>query len=379
MPGTPTRQPAHRIEFESIVCTIVEGRLLKTIAYLTYGTKREYQLELTHSVLSAHHHLTKDPCGIQIVLVTTESNVRHDLPVEHLVVDQRQLLEWQGGGAYGHAAKYWALLAVMDRYQGAVAFVDTDTQFLHHPQRIFDLVGPDKSVMQADEGVLAQHGNWNSLLGKLQGTVDGYRVDNGSRMFNSGVVGVDFAMRSRLPEAEQLMKSLYEIEPVFNIEQFAFTAVLEKYSSLSACPDVVKHYWGHERRFFHLQIGALFPEFNRALFDSYVSNPPRTGYPPVSTVARIKARLKRWQRGNSGDYGFAYLAYQCALKSEDEGSANVWSEIALDTLSGITVQSGRTVRGDFRGVGPEKLASLSWMSPGTRERWQAFWNGLPSH
>ncbi|MFT3814468.1 MAG: hypothetical protein QM740_13995 [Acidovorax sp.] len=350
---------------------------MKTIAYLTYGAKREYQLELTYSVLSAQHHLAKDPSGIRIVLVTTESNVRNDLPVEHLVVTQQQLREWQEGG-YGHAAKYWALLAVMDRFQGAVAFVDTDTQFLHHPQRMFDRVGPNMSVMQADEGVLAQHTYWQPLLDKLDGPVHGYNVHAGSRMFNSGVIGVDYSMRSCMPEVLQLM-SLYEIAPVFDIEQFAFTAVLEKHGKLSACPDVVKHYWGHERRFFHLQINALFPEFNREQFNSHVEAFPPAGYPPKSMVARIKAKIKRLQRDGGRDYEFAYLAYLCALSSEDAGSANVWADIALDALRGISSPPLDAMRIDFRMVGPASLASLSWMSLETRERWQGFWRALPSH
>ncbi len=47
--------------------------------------------------------------------------------------------------------------------------------------------------------------------------------------------------------------------PVFNIEQFAVTAVLGAKTRLSACNDLLVHYWGFARGFIHEQIAEFFP------------------------------------------------------------------------------------------------------------------------
>lgn len=351
---------------------------MKTLVYLVYGNKRTYQLELTYSVLSASHFLRADPDDIKIVLMTTPPNRRDDLPVEHILIDESEILEWTLNGTFGHAAKYFALVRAMDEFRGAVAFIDTDTYFTRHPKLLFDRVGPGRSVMCDLDKPLGAHGYWLSLLDRINGTpVAGYSVDRASTMHNSGVVGVDWSLRSHIPEMFELMSALHSMQPLFTHEQFAFSAVLERHTSVSVCPDVIRHYWGFDRRFVHAQIEQLFPEYSVQLFERHVGHLRPLGMPEKRLIDRIRARGMGLMRRGSKQYVFAYLSYLSALASKSALMADAWANTALDAIvsEAVVWESSelRHMPHDFRRFRPENLDSLGFLQPETRRRWQAYW------
>jgi hypothetical protein len=132
----------------------VQEASLNTIAYLVYGAQREYQLELTYSVLSAVHWLAGDGSNCRIALITDEANQRPDLPVEHVVFCSDEFSSWTRNGQYKHEAKVHVLLKALDKFKSKVALVDTDTYFNVNPPRLFEQIGPGQSVMHVYEGLL---------------------------------------------------------------------------------------------------------------------------------------------------------------------------------------------------------------------------------
>lgn len=336
-----------------------------TLLYLVFGNKREFQLELTYSVLSAAHFLRSKE--IRIVLVCDSSNRRPDLPIEHLVVSDADLDAWITRDKY--AAKAHALSLGLERYGGAVALVDTDTVFTRSPLDLFRRVGPGRSVMHAEEGMLGDHAYWSGLLDSLHGPVEGHDVSSRSRMMNSGVVAIHEFDKAAIPAALELMNTLHSIEPIFNIEQFAFTAALGQRGELASCNDVIWHYWGHHRRFAHAQIGALFPQFDNDTFTRHLDAPPPIGMPPVPTLTRARARLLQLVRRCDGDYRFAYIASICAIN----GRNNEWAHVTLDALEAMNRLPDK-VTSDFSRFRGERLEAHTWLSSAARQRWQTFWS-----
>jgi hypothetical protein len=340
---------------------------MKTLVYLTYGNKPEYQLELTYSVLSVVHFMREDPEDIQIALITTAENRRDDLPVKHIIIDETQLLHWTLDGKYSHAAKYFALVRAMDEYRGIVALVDTDTFFMAHPRHLFDRIGPGKSVMCDQELPLAHHSYYAGLLEKTKDGVAGYTVNGASAMRNSGVLGVDWSLRSVMEEVLELMSALHAIEPIHNVEQFAFSSVLERHTTVSVCPDLIRHYWGYDRRFVHVEVAKLFPMYSREMFERRVGEFRHLGMPEKPFLDRLRARLLRLFRGNNKQYSFAYLQYLCALSCRDAVVADAWANSALDAIVSPAVvwEAGelRHMARDFRLFRAERLASHPWLRP----------------
>ncbi len=351
---------------------------MKTLLYLTYGNRPEYQLELTYSVLSAAHFMREVPEDIQIILITTPENRRDDLPVKHIIIDETQLFRWTLEGTFIHAAKYFALVHAMDQFQGAVALIDTDTYFTRHPSNLFDRIGPGKSVMHILEAPLSGHSYYAGLLARINGgSVAGYTVNGSSVMRNAGVVGVDWSLRPVISEALDLMLELYAMERIHTQEQFAFTSVLEKHTAVSECADILRHYYGNDRRFIHIQIARLFPEYSKELFERRVGEFRHLGMPEKPFIDRLGARLLRLMRGNSRQYSFAYLQYRCALSCGDDVMADAWANSSLDAIvsPAVTWENGslRHMKQDFRRFRPEHVDSHAWMQSGTRERWLKYW------
>jgi hypothetical protein len=350
---------------------------MDTIAYLIYGNRRDYQLELTYSVASARRFADAGRTAARIVLITDEANRRPDLPIEHLVFGPDEFAAWTQDGHYLHAAKVHALKKAIDRFGGKTALIDTDTFFRADPSLLFERIGPGRTVMHAREGPLRHFPDWQALLAEVRTPLLGYRVDADAAMLNSGVVGLAATDAGLLDDVLALMPALHAIRPLFNIEQFAFSAVLGQRTTLTDCPALIAHYWGPERRFMHAQIGARFPDFSRARFDAFVASFVTLGYPPKRTIDQLRARWKGWQRQLGGDYRFAYLAYRSALAAarRDVVDANAWALVALDVLRRGPFPPVLLVR-DFERFGP--AGKCRWMAPETRTAWNAFWADRPA-
>jgi hypothetical protein len=276
-----------------------------------------------------------------------------------------------------HEAKVHALIKAMDHYRGRVALIDTDTYFTDHPDKLFHRIGPGKSVMHSFEGTLQQYDFWKPLLERSNAPINGYRVAGDSAMINSGVVGLDFADRGVLDEVVPLIGKLYDIDPIFNIEQFAFASVLKKHTAVVVCPDVIHHYWGYERGFLHSQIGQLFPRFSSELFNQIVDNLPKLGYPQKRRVDQLKAKLVSFLRRNGNDYQFAYIAYLCALRQmhTDTANARVWARIALTVLKKNTFPV-KHILNDFREM--KAVQSHDWLDSETKRDWIRYWESIAS-
>ncbi len=361
---------------------------MQVIAYLVYGNGPEYHLELSYSVLSALRHLKRSPSPIRIALITDESNARPDLPVEHVLFSADEFNEWTSGGEYLHQAQHRALGKALDHFRGKVALVDTDTYFIDHPAKLFRNIAPGRALMHADEGPVGEQPVWTPIFDVIgeEAEIAGYPVSSRQTMYNAGVIGLDFHDRALVDDATALVRTLYAIAPVFNVEQFVVGTVLATRTWLSLCPGVVKHYWGFERRFIHAQSARFFHEPGLTHFERLLraEDLPKVGYPAKSMTDRIAARvLGAWRRAGSL-YRFAYLAYRSALTAaaRDPVYANVWARVALDALrmhrERRVEPSARPlardfIERDFDAFGERAIDGLWWASDETKRSWGEFW------
>lgn len=310
-----------------------------TLAYFVFGERDEYQLELSLSVLSAVRFLRADPAEIRVVVVTEEGRTRPDLPIEHLHFSEPEFNLWRGTAGNVHRVKEFALLKVLDRYRGRVAHIDPDTYFLAHPKRLFDRIDVGRTVMHENEGRIGSHVIWNPMLRNGPQEFDGIRVEADSPMYNSGVIGIHFDDRALLHRAVSIEDRLYTQLPIFNIEQFCTGAVLAHHTQLTECKDLIRHYWGPERRFINLQSKRLFASRTKDEFEALarLREFPHVGYPVISFGARLKARLLRGPVRRDEDYRFAYIAYLSAREwaFRDRELANAWLEVSCDSLTWI--------------------------------------------
>lgn len=365
---------------------------MKVIAYLIYGNKKEYQLELSYSILSAQHFLKTGSTDIKICVVSDRQSSRNDLPVEYMVISPEEFAEWTLNGTYNHRSKLYALKKVMDHYQCPVALVDTDTYFIGHPAQIFERIAPGCTVMHERERTLMKSPPFHAMIPLLGNgiCVAGVDVSPQSVMFNSGVIGLDPVDRPLLDHSLQLLDELYELLPIFNVEQFAVGHILNLNTQLSMSDDLIRHYWGYEKGFIHIRCSQLFTQFTPEKFDSLLAAetlPNVGGYPKKSKRdllrTKILSKLKKWD----DLYQFGYLAYRSSLSAArcNPEDAYVWVDITLQVLHLIRLQEQRNARksipisqlkADFKYLSPALIHKLGYLNQGITQRWLNFWDDL---
>lgn len=370
--------------------------LMKVLAYLIYGDKREYQLELALSVLSALRFLKESEQSqdaITIGVISDRHDLGFDLPVDHILVSPEEFAAWTQGGTYNYRAKILALMKAIDHYQAPVALVDTDTYFLDSPARLFDRVSPQASVMHNFEYEIRNKGYWRPVVEQLGDgiEIDGVLVSPKSPMFNSGVIGVDAANRSLLDKALAVMDKVYALSPIFNVEQFALGVTLNQYTKLTSSADLVWHYWGLDRDFIHAQTDRLLQKSSFADLESLLANLAalKLGSPAKPLWDKALSRFLGFSKGWSDDYRFAYLSYRCALSyaGKDKEYANAWAKLALSAVKTaideaiLNLDSAGTDRPrylvtlpqDFRQFNPSHITLLDWLEPAVKQSWLQFW------
>jgi hypothetical protein len=270
-------------------------------------------------------------------------------------------------------------MKALDLFKGKVALIDTDTYFLRDPLALFERIAPDSSVMHAFEGTLGTDRLLAPLLDKINRDAPAdpvlptYPISPATRLFNSGVLGLDYADRAVVDDVLPLLGALYRIHPAFNIEQFAFSVVLDRRTSLNDSTKLLRHYYGHERGFIRARIAELIPRFTTETLRRHLRKLPKVGgFAKKRLIDRIRARLKAAMRGEGSEYRFAYLAYLSALSNAYRSPtlANIWALIAAVVLR----QNEFDIAGvaeDFALMGrPE---ACFWANRDTRQAWAVFW------
>lgn len=365
---------------------------MKVLTYLIYGNKREYQLELALSVLSALQFLTKSQESVTICVVSDRHDIGLDLPIDRLVISPKEFAEWTQAGTYHYRAKILALMKAIDHYQAPAVLVDTDTVFLQSPARLFDRISPQQSVMHDFEYEIRDVPYWKPLLEKLGDgiEIEGMQIVPRSPMYNSGVIGIDVANRSLLDKALAVQDKLYALSPIFNIEQFAVTIPLYHYTQLVTSTDVIWHYWGLHRDFIHVQTDRLLQSASLANLDTLLANLAalKLGVPAKPPLEKAMNRLLGFTKRWDNDYRFAHLCYRCALfySTKDGEYANAWAKLALGgvkrSIDPMMIRPDDVradcipvsiIQRDFQQFAPSRLAGLSWLKPAVQQSWMQFW------
>jgi hypothetical protein len=365
---------------------------MKVVGYLLYGGRSIYQLELAYSALSALRWSRADARDVVLAVITDQPKLNFDLPIQQVPLTSREIAAWSLEGKNPHRMKVLALDKLLERFQCPVALVDTDTYFLDHPARLFERIGPGASLMHAAEDRVGQQALWDPLLAQLGGAreIAGIPVGPDSQMFNSGVIGVDPAQRQHIPQVLALLDQLYARSPIFNIEQFSLGAVLGHHTKLSICPDLIRHYWGIERDFIHLQTARLLQDFSVAGIERVLAELPKitVGLPNMrlrhKLAALVRSRAFRWD----ADYRFAYLSYLSGLASaaRDSEYANVWVATAQRALASSLKKDHGSIRSrrlwqarrDFARLDESHIGDLSWLNADVKAMWLNLWRAAPN-
>ncbi|CAM2010046.1 hypothetical protein [Acanthopleuribacter pedis] len=376
---------------------------MNMLLYLVYGGTETYWRELKFSVLSAVSFLDKEPqSDVKIVIATDQPDQVAGWPVEVYPFDQTKLTEWAGPDNYLHRSKNRLMAEIMEHYQIPCAFIDTDTYFVASPALLFTRVAPGMSVMHLPEGLLVEKhiplADYAVGRELVDPNGDTYVIQPDSIMVNSGVVGIHPDDRMLIDRALWLVDELYGPTQIFNVEQYAMGEVLRTCTELNMSGDIIHHYWGFSRPFFHRELIRFFEESKSLSFAEQAERcgEVRAEVPRNPFGQRLRARVSRLFGSWSEVYAAAYLAVKssekCVLEADDPNCelAKIWREQALALLieerekGNIAFAEGRRRAGQFAGLLKHMLQSKVWLpvrDPALLDRfeederlsWDKFW------
>ena len=309
------------------------------LLYLVYGTDDAYWMEAKFSILSALRFLGSNGEKTRIVMCTDQPDKIAGFPVTIHAFNREKLAAWAGPSGYFHRSKNCCMAEVMDRFKLPTAFIDSDTYFLKSPHLLFERVGPGRTLLHKPEGLIreTQVALWQYVKDLSLEDPDGgsFSFDENSEMGNSGVVGLDPADRRLLDRALWLVDALYAPTQIFNVEQYGLTEIFRRESSMGYCGDIVAHYWGYSRAFFHHRLKTFFEKSRGAPLEQLIAE--SRGYeaaiPKNPFTERLRIRLKQKFRGWSPAFGAACLAALWASKSHlPEEVRSIWRNQALGLL-----------------------------------------------
>jgi len=266
------------------------------ILYTSFGPGPHVE-ELIFSASSAQFRCAPTD-RVRIVIFTDDPAPFEPVKAECVVIDPATFDSWIDHRGYIYRLKICALAEALRRFNAPVAMVDADTYFLQSPQRLFDRIGPGRTLMHLPEGPIGHlvalgHERHQLVTHRVPTDNGGLQLHRDWVMWNSGVVGVH---PTDLPLVEASLKLNDAIRTTTghkNSEQMAFTEIFRNHTALSSSRDIVFHYFlpflrNPFRKELHelLAEAATLPESEQAPF--LYAHRPRP-----SLKKRLSASIKR--------------------------------------------------------------------------------------
>lgn len=234
------------------------------LGYVTWGDSTDIYSESVFSILTYLSDADVD----EVCVVTERPECYRALGdrvnVVHCPPDQMR--EWAGEvipcklksprasvRPYSFRHKIKAVERIVELHPGRdVLYLDSDT-FRGRPLRaVRDILERGASCMHAVCGLLHRaHSRvnqeaWSVFRGK---TFAGYAVDENSRWFNSGAVGIPGARAAEIIRSVVAINDeIYALTGFYNAEELAFSFGLGLHTEVVDVGDVVGHYWGNDRQ-----------------------------------------------------------------------------------------------------------------------------------
>ncbi|WDU61041.1 hypothetical protein LRS56_19595 [Pseudomonas poae] len=256
------------------------------LLYLIYGNQDVYRREAKFSILTALAKL-KQGESLCIRVMTDRPQDYAGWPVEIIHLDEQTLLEWKGDNGYTHRRKACAIaqgLTLADK----TLFVDTDTLFLKSPHRVFELIEPDRYVMDGfeyDWSYVCKRPDYLKLGGHLH--AHGISATNSFKLYNSGLCGVRSSDTPLLATAIQLIDEWTQGSfDIHTIEQIAISFAMRD-KTVRAAEKFVHHYYA-DKRFFHAMQAHFFSLYGEAFGPQLVAR--------CLDVPQVKPVPSPWQR-----------------------------------------------------------------------------------
>lgn len=170
------------------------------------------------------------------------------LPLDVRLLTREHIPELSGPYGFVLRAKIAVMAQIHSESKGNLLFIDTDTILRGRLEKIFFRMEAGNCFLHKREWPLRTGRKLHPELcpRDLEFTLESgteIKIDDGTHMWNSGVVGIPESRGDLLRDALDLCDQYYEIYPGWHVEQFSLSIILQAIGRLRGCRREVFHYW----------------------------------------------------------------------------------------------------------------------------------------
>lgn len=219
--------------------------------YIVFGQSEIHYFEAIFSILTLLRHTTKPV----IVLCEQPKHFQFSERIETVRLTEELKSEWLQGSNYFFNIKLFGTHHILSNYTDKVLFLDTDTVINENIDHLFNRIDDNSAILHDMEGAISKR-RFRKDLSMLFGqslpcgeqTIE-LRPD--SKMYNSGVIGINQNNASVLIDAANLASIIDQKATCHTSEQLALGLCLERQIDVHTLGNKpIYHYWHKKRKFF---------------------------------------------------------------------------------------------------------------------------------
>lgn len=219
--------------------------------YIVFGQSEIHYFEAIFSILTLLHH-TKQPV---IVLCEQPKHFQFSDRIDTVLLTEALKNEWLQGSDYFFNIKLYGTYHILSHYTDKVIFLDTDTVINENIDNLFNRIDNNNAILHDMEGAISKRRfrkDLSMLFGQsLPCGQQDIELLPESKMYNSGVIGINKANASVLIDAANLASQIDKKATCHTSEQLALGLCLERKVSVHTLGNKpIYHYWHKKRKYF---------------------------------------------------------------------------------------------------------------------------------
>jgi hypothetical protein len=236
------------------------------ILYIAYGPSHLHK-QVILSILTLYYFLNKEGEleKINLIIYTDDKEIFEKnlagISINFEIITPKIIQDYRGHFNHIHRLKIAVIRHCFQKHESNILYVDGDTYFLKSPCELINKISNDISIFHAKEFELIEGASdsqvkaiglgydplnfLRSVIKKNNSSLQEkeYEIEVNTQMWNAGVLGISVDNSVLLDDVLQLTDQISKKSSYFLAEQFAFSHILGKKTTLIPSGEFIYHYW----------------------------------------------------------------------------------------------------------------------------------------
>lgn len=230
----------------------------KILVTQSFGKKSEYYRVIL-AILSAISQIDNEQRDeFKFILFTDNPEFfkkwLSSVNIEYVLLSTDKIKRMRGDIDFLHRMKIALIEESFSKYPNYdMLYFDSDTFFIENPFKIFERISENTASMHLFEYKFETLKNDGKTFKAFYDIINSRKfslnneteisVSNTCESWNAGVMCFHSTHSKFIPDVYKLTEQFYPLTQNHASEQYAFSIILQKNLSLTACDDIVYHYW----------------------------------------------------------------------------------------------------------------------------------------